>query len=119
RGPDYGREKIRRADILLEKAGEIFGNLTGAKLLDAYTPLSLRDWVGAPEGSPYGILRSAQQLPAAASLHRRMMGGLFFAGQNALAPGVLGTVLGSFDAVRQMIGAERFAADVFGFLKKG
>jgi all-trans-retinol 13,14-reductase len=44
------------------------------------------------------------------------VGGLYFAGQNALAPGVLGTLLGSFQTVRQMIGHDRFSSDVFGSL---
>jgi hypothetical protein len=48
-----------------------------------------------------------------AALHRQLVGGLFFAGQNALSPGVLGTVLGSFQAVRQMIGHDRFSREVF------
>ena len=108
RGPDYHEEKIRRAGVLLRKAEEVFGSLAGAKIIDAYTPLTLRDWVNSPEGSPYGIMRSARQLPAATVLHRPPLGGLFFAGQNALAPGILGTVLGSFQAVRQMIGYDRF-----------
>ena len=47
------------------------------------------------------------------SLHRQLVGGLYFAGQNALAPGVLGTLLGSFQTVRQMIGHDRFSREVF------
>ncbi|MCX5818481.1 MAG: hypothetical protein NT047_00990, partial [Deltaproteobacteria bacterium] len=110
RGADYQEEKIRRAGLLLGKAEEVFGSLAGAKIIDTYTPLTIRDWVNSPCGSPYGIMRSARQLPAAAVLHRKLLGGLFFAGQNALAPGILGTVLGSFQAVRQMIGYDHFAS---------
>jgi all-trans-retinol 13,14-reductase len=119
RGPDYEREKAARAEDLLRDAGKIFGSLSGAKLVDAYTPLTLRDWVDSPEGSPYGILRSMRQLPVAATLHRLAPAGLFFAGQNALSTGILGTLLGSFQAVRQMVGPGRFAAEVFGRLAKG
>ena len=119
RGAEYRAEKMRRADLLLRKAEEIFGPLNGAQVIDAYTPLTLRDWTSSPCGSPYGIMRSAQQLSVAAALHRRSTSGLFFAGQNALAPGVLGTVLGSFHAVRQMIGHDRFAAEVLESLRSG
>ncbi|PIV03567.1 MAG: hypothetical protein COS57_10415, partial [Syntrophobacterales bacterium CG03_land_8_20_14_0_80_58_14] len=77
----------------------------------------LRDWVNSPEGSPYGIMRSVRQLPVAAALNRAPLGGLFFAGQSALAPGILGTVLGSFQAVRQMIDYDRFAPVFEGLLK--
>ena len=62
RGEEYAAEKRRRADLLLGQAGEIFGPLDGAQVIDAYTPLTLRDWVNSPCGSPYGIMRSAQQL---------------------------------------------------------
>ena len=117
RGADYQEEKIRRAEGLLGKAEEIFGSLAGGKIIDAYTPLTLRDWVNSPEGSPYGIMRSVRQLPVAAALNRAPLGGLFFAGQNALAPGILGTVMGSFQAVRQMIGYDRFASVFEGLLK--
>jgi phytoene dehydrogenase-like protein len=119
RGADYKKEKIRRADLLLGKAEEVFGSLAGAKIIDTYTPLTIRDWVNSPCGSPYGIMRSARQLPVAASLHRALPGGLFFAGQNALAPGILGTVLGSFQAVRQIMGHESFNRKVFSELFAG
>ncbi|MHB8771797.1 MAG: phytoene desaturase family protein [Syntrophales bacterium] len=113
RGAAYAEEKSRRAGRLLRGAEEIFGSLADATLLDAYTPLTLRDWVGTPEGSPYGIMRSMRQLPALAALSRLAPAGLTFAGQSALSPGVLGTLLGSLQAVRQMIGPDRFAAEVF------
>ncbi len=114
RGPDYAEEKARRAGRLLREAEGLFGSLADATLLDAYTPLTLRDWVGTPEGSPYGIMRSMRQLPALAALSRLAPAGLTFAGQSALSPGVLGTLLGSLHAVRQVIGPHRFAAEVFG-----
>jgi phytoene dehydrogenase-like protein len=119
RGPEYRAEKLRRAEFLLGRAEEVFGPLTGAKIIDTYTPLTIRDWVSSPCGSPYGIMRSAHQLSVAAVLHRKPLGGLFFAGQNALAPGILGTILGSFQAIRQMIGHDRFASEVFEGIRKG
>jgi all-trans-retinol 13,14-reductase len=119
RGAAYNDEKARRADRLLKGAEGIFGSLAGAKVLDTYTPLTIRDWVNSPQGSPYGIMRSSRQLSAEATLHRQLVGGLYFAGQNALAPGVLGTLLGSFQTVRQMIGHDRFSREVFGTLFPG
>jgi all-trans-retinol 13,14-reductase len=113
RGVAYNDEKTRRADRLLKGAEDIFGSLAGAKVLDTYTPLTIRDWVNSPHGSPYGIMRSSGQLSAEAALHRQLVGGLYFAGQNALAPGVLGTLLGSFQTVRQMVGHDRFSREVF------
>jgi all-trans-retinol 13,14-reductase len=119
RGPAYAEAKAGRAERLLRDAEGIFGSLAGAKVLDAYTPLSLRDWVGSPNGSPYGIMRSMRQLPAAAALSRVTPAGLYFAGQNALSPGVLGTLLGSLQVARQVLGPDRFASEVFARLMRG
>lgn len=113
RGREYEQHKADMAGKLLKDAGEILGPLAGARLLDAYTPLTIRDWVDTPEGSPYGIIRSLRQLPVAGSLHRLGLAGLFFAGQSALSPGILGTMLGSFQAVKNAIGPDRFASEVF------
>jgi len=119
RGAAYNDEKARRTDRLVKGAAGIFGPLNGAKVLDAYTPLTVRDWVNSPQGSPYGIMRSSRQLHAATILHHVHLKGLFFAGQNALSPGVLGTLLGSFQTARAMIGHDRFSREVFGKLVPG
>ena len=113
RGVAYATEKSDRAMRLLRDAEGIFGSLVDARLLDAYTPLTLRDWVGSPEGAPYGIMRSMRQLPALAALSRLAPAGLVFAGQNALSPGILGTLLGSLQVARQVLGPDRFASEVF------
>ena len=112
RGEAYAEQKARRVERLLQEAGEVLGPLEGAEILDACTPLSLRDWVNSPHGAPYGIMRSAQQLAREGALHRPLAGGLYLAGQSALSPGVLGTVMASFHAVRQMVGQERFSREV-------
>jgi len=109
RGKDYEEKKMSIARNLLNKAEEIFGNLKDAKILDVYTPLTIRDYVNAPEGACYGIMRSSRQLLKVVSLNNIPLHGLCLAGQNSIAPGVLGSILGSFNAARQIIGQERFA----------
>jgi phytoene dehydrogenase-like protein len=112
RGSDYVEAKERKARLLIAEAEKIFGRLRGGEILDTYTPLTIRDKVGSPGGSAYGILRSVKQLLKVASLHRTSVEGLFLAGQNSLAPGIMGTTLGSFQAVRRVIGLERFDREV-------
>jgi phytoene dehydrogenase-like protein len=112
RGKDYEEKKLSMANNLLQKAQEIFGDLKDARIIDVYTPLTIRDYVNCPEGACYGIMRSAQQLLKVASLNNIPIPGLCLAGQNALAPGVLGSIMGSFNAARQIIGAERFAQEI-------
>jgi all-trans-retinol 13,14-reductase len=112
RGNEYEEKKMSIAKSLLKKVEEIFGNLKDAQILDVYTPLTIRDYVNAPEGACYGIMRSSRQLLKAISLNNIPIQGLSLAGQNAIAPGVMGCVMGSFNAARQIIGVERFAKQI-------
>jgi all-trans-retinol 13,14-reductase len=112
RGSDYVEAKEKKARRFMEEATKLFGHLKGAKILDIYTPLTIRDKVGSPGGSAYGILRSVKQLMKTASLHRTSIEGLFLAGQNSMAPGIMGTTMGSFQTVRRVIGQERFNREV-------
>jgi phytoene dehydrogenase-like protein len=114
RGSDYEEAKAARAREMLDRAVELLGPLEGLKQLDSYTPLTVLDWTGSPEGSPYGILRSAGQMMKAASLNRAPVKGIYMCGQNRLSPGILGTIIGSFQAVRQIVGADRFKREVAG-----
>ena len=112
RGLDYEEKKLSIAHDLLQKAGKIFGDLQEARILDVFTPLTLRDYVNCPEGSCYGVMRSVSQLLKIASLNNIPLAGLYLAGQNAVAPGVLGSILGSLNAVRQIVGPERFGREI-------
>ena len=112
RGDDYREAKERKAEGLILEAEKIFGPHRGLRLLDASTNLTLRDWVNTPGGSAYGIMRSTRQQVGAAMLNRMSVEGLYLAGQNVLAAGIFGTVLGSFYTVRQMIGPARFLEEV-------
>ena len=109
RGEGYVREKKNRAWRLIHEAEEIFGPLQDAKLVDACTPLTTRDWVNSPQGSAYGVLRSSDQLLEASILNRTSVKGLFLSGQSVMAPGVIGTILGSLRTVKLIIGPERYA----------
>jgi phytoene dehydrogenase-like protein len=104
--------KEDKALQFIDEASKLFGHLRGMKILDIYTPLTIRDRVNSPDGSAYGILRSTGQLMKTASLKRTSIKGLFLAGQNSLAPGIMGTMLGSFQTVSQIIGHERFSREV-------
>ncbi len=112
RGKAYEEKKLNIAHNLLQQADKVLGNLKDSQILDVFTPLTLRDYVNSPEGSCYGVMRSSRQLLKIASLNNVPIHGLCLAGQNAMAPGVLGTILGSFDAVRRIVGTDRFAHEI-------
>lgn len=108
RGEEYLQLKKGYATALVEEAELLFGSFKGAKILDASTPLTLRDWVNSPGGSAYGVLRSSSQMLATALLNRTAVQGLYLAGQNVMAPGIIGTIMGSFSTVKLILGAEEF-----------
>lgn len=112
RGAAYEEQKAVLATELLQEAGKLLGPLSGAKVLDTNTPLTMRDWVNSPGGSAYGVLRSASQSLATALLNRTSVRGLYLAGQSVMAPGIIGTIMGSFATVKLLLGADEFKQQV-------
>ena len=108
RGNEYLEKKEKIAQQLINIASQVLGPLKINRILDTYTPLSIRDWVASPNGSAYGVLRSSGQLLKTASLNRTSVKGLYLAGQSVLAPGVLGTALGSILTVKSIVKSEEF-----------
>jgi phytoene dehydrogenase-like protein len=108
RGEEYLALKEQHAASLIVEAEHMFGSFKGAKTLDAYTPLTMRDWVNSPDGSAYGVLRSSSQMLATALLNRTAVKGLYLAGQNVTAPGIIGTIMGSFSTVKLILGTDEF-----------
>ena len=112
RGSEYNSLKAELAEQLLAEASGVLGNFSNLKLLDVATPLTIRDWMNSPDGSAYGVLRSSSQTLATAMLNRTAVKGLYLAGQNVLAPGVIGTIMGSFSTVKLILGPEEFLNSV-------
>ncbi len=109
RGRDYEEKKLSIAQELLHQADKVLGEIKGPRIIDVFTPLTLRDYVNCAEGSCYGLMHSSSQLLKIASLNYVPLPGLYLAGQNVVAPGVLGTTLGSFNAACKIVGAEQLA----------
>jgi all-trans-retinol 13,14-reductase len=112
RGRDYIREKTALALRLIEAVRPLTGALNGLEIIDTFTPLTLRDWVNTPGGSAYGVMKSHQQMLSAALLNRTSVKGLYLAGQSVMAPGILGTILGSLATTKFIVGTERFNQEV-------
>ncbi len=117
RGPDYlaAKERLARqiiADMEPLTGGSRNPEIQDPHIIDVFTPLSFRDWVAAPGGSAYGVMRSTDQMLSSAFLNRNFLKGFYLAGQNVMAPGVLGTILGSLATSRLIVGPERFRREV-------
>lgn len=112
RGSDYIEAKMKLAGRLIQRVEPIVGRLRQIEVIDVYTPLSIRDWVNSPGGSAYGVMRCEDQLLSAAMLNRTAVKGLYMAGQSVMAPGVLGTILGSLITAKFIVGPKRFNREV-------
>jgi all-trans-retinol 13,14-reductase len=106
RGPAYRAEKARLAHLALSEAAEAIGPIQNAQIIDTWTPLTLRDWVGAPQGGTYGIKHSMRDGLDFLVMSRPPLDRLFLVGQNAIAPGLLGVSTGVMRVVAALAGRE-------------
>lgn len=74
-----------------------------SQIVDTYTPLTLRDYLLSPQGSAYGISKSAKDLASRFSAVTRIKG-LYLAGQSIILPGVLGAIISSVNACSHILG---------------
>jgi phytoene dehydrogenase-like protein len=85
---------MRRAQQMLADLSIATGPLHEARIVDVWTPLTMRDWLAAPQGCTYGVKHSIRDGLDYLSLSRPPLERLFLVGQNALAPGLLGSTMG-------------------------
>jgi len=106
RGPAYRAEKARQAQQALREVEGAIGPVHDAQIIDTWTPLTLRDWVGAPQGGTYGVRHSIRDGLDYLVLSRPPLDRLFLVGQNAIAPGLLGVSMGVLRVVATLAGRE-------------
>lgn len=106
RGAEYRSEKARQAQELLKEAEAVIGPIRDAQIIDVWTPLTLRDWIGAPQGGTYGVRHSIRDGMDFLVLSRPPLDRLFLVGQNAIAPGLLGTSMGVLRVVGCLVGRD-------------
>jgi len=109
RGPEYRVEKIRRAVNAIKQLEPVTGSLHGLRIIDVWTPLTMRDWVGAPEGGTYGVRHSSRDGLDFLVLSRPPLPGLFLVGQNAIAPGLLGVSMSVLRVASTLCGRKALA----------
>jgi all-trans-retinol 13,14-reductase len=109
RGPEYRVEKTRRAQQALREVEEATGPLHEPRIIDVWTPLTMRDWVGAPAGCTYGVKHSSRDGLDFLVLSRPPLPGLFLVGQNAIAPGLLGVSMGVLRVAAVIAGRQPLA----------
>jgi all-trans-retinol 13,14-reductase len=76
-------------------------------VLATASALTHRDYLHSPDGSAYGIRQKSGQFNLFGRLPVR---NFLAAGQSAVLPGVLGTMMTSFTICRSLVGADTFDA---------
>jgi hypothetical protein len=103
-GPAYRAEKLRRAQQAMAEVADAIGPIHQPQIVDIWTPLTMRDWVGAPQGNTYGARHSIRDGLEYLVLSRPPLAGLFLVGQSALAPGLLGISMGVLHVASAIVG---------------
>jgi all-trans-retinol 13,14-reductase len=100
----------------MDEVATAIGPIHEPRIIDVWTPLTMRDWTGARRGGTYGVRHSIRDGLEFLVLSRPPLDGLFMVGQSALAPGLLGvsmavlrvaTVIAGRQAVRELMSSVR------------
>lgn len=108
RGLAYQERKQRLATDLLRRMAPLIGHIDASRIVDIWTPLTVRDWTGAPEGGAYGVRHTPADGLRYVAMTRTPFTNLVQAGQSAIAPGLVGCSLAVIRALGDLIGRSTF-----------
>jgi len=107
RPEEYRRMKEEVAGKVVEfvnaRMPEVLG---GGQVVSTFSPLTMRDYVLAWDGSTYGVKKNLEQVRSGKIMPRTRVKGLYLAGQNVEMSGIVGTVIGSVSCCSEMLGGE-------------
>jgi all-trans-retinol 13,14-reductase len=113
RGPDYERFKSTHYQKLLDCAAEKFPWLPGAvRSWYAFTPLSLRDYLGTREGSLYGIVKDYKNPVKTIIPARTKIPNLYLTGQSLNLHGILGASISAMATCADVLGRDDFVTKI-------
>jgi len=91
---EYKVKKEQECAYHLHRVRELF-DFGEIEVIDSSTPLTKQHYSNGCEGSIYGILCSAKQKSLSVLMPRTRIKNLYFAGENIMAPGLIGAFLGA------------------------
>lgn len=110
REPGYRAQKERVCSELMDRLRRQAPELADqARLLDAATPLTLRDFGGSPAGALYGVKHKVGQYNPQPIVR---IPGVFLTGQATAAPGVLGAIISAFLTCGHLFGHDNLRKEV-------
>ena len=113
RGEKYENWKSLKADRLIKLVSEKFPELKGnIESYNVSTPLTLRDYIGTPDGGMYGTTLDFNNPMTSYVSPRTKIPNLFFTGQNVSLHGMLGVSLSSLMTCGEFIGINNLIKEV-------
>ncbi len=110
RPEDYHAYKERRTRRILERLDAWRpGFADRIEVVATASALTFRDYLNSPDGSAYGVRQQVGQLSLFGRLPVR---NVFAAGQSAMLPGLVGTMLASFAVCRSLVGPDVYDAHI-------
>jgi all-trans-retinol 13,14-reductase len=91
---EYKLKKEQECNYHLERVKKLY-NFGNIEVLDSSTPMTKQHYSNGVEGSIYGVMCSAKQKSLSVVMPRTRVDNLYFAGENILAPGLIGAFLGA------------------------
>ena len=91
---EYKVKKQEECDFHVKRAKELSG-FKNIEVLESSTPMTKQHYSNGAEGSIYGVLCSAKQKSLSVLMPRTRVKNLYFAGENIIAPGLIGAFLGA------------------------
>ena len=91
---EYKIAKEKECTYHLERVKKLY-NFGNIEVIDSSTPLTKQHYSNGSEGSLYGVMCSAKQKSLSVLMPRTRVKNLYFAGENIIAPGLIGAFLGA------------------------
>ncbi len=102
----YTEYKAGRVAEITRRIGNLYPQYRqDFSVLDAASVLTFRDYLFAPEGNAYGIKQKLGQFNLFGKLP---LVNIYVAGQSAVLPGIVGTMLSSFIVARNLLGKDKY-----------
>lgn len=107
RGPSYEAFKQQHSQRLLDIiAAQVPGIGDSVQAMSAATPLTYRDYTGAPRGGMYGILKDVHEPAKTTIAVRSRIPNLLLTGQNVNLHGVLGVSITAVATCAELLGMD-------------
>ena len=113
RGPDYEAWKQRQADRILDRMEQIYPHFRDhIEALYTSSPLTIRDYYGAKEGSMYGFRKDAQNIALSQVPIVTKIRNLWLTGQNINLHGICGVPLTAINTAEALMGSHELIRQI-------